>query len=72
MFNYYIWEQISWNAVIAGFCSLRIGENALICFSMMRQAGISVDIFTYASVMKVIGIISALEERKHIHGLVNT
>lgn len=65
-----LWDQISWNVVIAGFSNLGIGEEALTCFSKMRQAGISVDIFTYASVLKAVGNISALEEGKQIHGLV--
>ncbi|XP_027088819.1 pentatricopeptide repeat-containing protein At4g13650-like [Coffea arabica] len=65
-----LWDQISWNAVIAGFSNLGSGEEALTCFSKMRQAGISVDIFTYASVLKSIGIISALEVGKQIHSLV--
>lgn len=30
------WEQISWNAVIAGICNFECGEQALNCFSEMR------------------------------------
>ncbi|CAI9106841.1 OLC1v1006074C1 [Oldenlandia corymbosa var. corymbosa] len=63
------WDQISWNAVIAGFSNLGIGEEALNCFTQMRRAGISVDLFTYASVLKATGTISALEEGKQIHSL---
>ncbi|KAL3530788.1 hypothetical protein ACH5RR_010110 [Cinchona calisaya] len=65
-----LWDQISWNAVLAGFSNLGIGEEALTCFSKMRQAGVGVDIFTYASVLKAIGIFSALEEGQKIHSLV--
>ncbi|GAV78299.1 PPR domain-containing protein/PPR_2 domain-containing protein, partial [Cephalotus follicularis] len=65
-----IWDQISWNAVIAAFSNLGCGEEALDCFIRMRLAGIYMDFFTFASVLGAIGIISALEEGKQIHALV--
>ncbi|KAJ7947612.1 putative Pentatricopeptide repeat-containing protein [Quillaja saponaria] len=64
------WDQISWNAVISGLSNLEDGEEALICFSTMRQAGGKVDFFTYASILRAIGIISALHEGKQIHALI--
>lgn len=36
-------NQISRNAIIAGFCNLGSGEQALKCFCEMRQAGIDID-----------------------------
>ncbi|KAG8387895.1 hypothetical protein BUALT_Bualt02G0069000 [Buddleja alternifolia] len=64
------WDQIAWNAVIAGFSNLGIGEDALICFSQMRQAGFAIDFFTFSSVLKALGNCSALEEGKQIHALI--
>ncbi|KAK9280120.1 hypothetical protein L1049_013807 [Liquidambar formosana] len=64
------WDQISWNAVIAGFSSLGNSKEAVKYFSKMRQAGINVDFFTFTSVLRAIGIISALEEGKQTHALV--
>ncbi|XP_022148413.1 putative pentatricopeptide repeat-containing protein At3g23330 [Momordica charantia] len=65
-----MFDQISWNAVIAGFSNLGIGEEALECFIQMRQANIDVDFFTFTSIFRAIGITSALEEGRQIHGLV--
>lgn len=68
--NIRISDQISWNAVIAGFSNLGIGEEALKCFIQMRQENIDVDFFTFTSIFRAIGITSALEEGKQIHCLV--
>ncbi|XP_038902306.1 pentatricopeptide repeat-containing protein At1g11290, chloroplastic-like [Benincasa hispida] len=68
--NIRISDQISWNAVIAGFSNLGISEEALECFIQMRQENIDVDFFTFTSIFRAIGITSALEEGKQIHGLV--
>lgn len=65
-----IWDQISWNAVIAGFSNMGNGEEALVCFSKMRKDGISADSFTLASILKAMGIIAGLEDGKQSHGLV--
>ncbi|KAF3947086.1 hypothetical protein CMV_026734 [Castanea mollissima] len=64
------WDQISWNAVIAGFSNLGYGEESLKCFFEMRLAGVDVDFFTFTSILKAVGIISALEEGKQVHALV--
>ncbi|XP_022986802.1 pentatricopeptide repeat-containing protein At1g11290, chloroplastic-like [Cucurbita maxima] len=63
-------DQISWNAVIAGFSNLGIGEEALESFIQMRRENIDVDFFTFTSIFRAIGIGSALEEGRQIHGLV--
>ncbi|CAK9187873.1 unnamed protein product [Ilex paraguariensis] len=65
-----VWDQISWNAVISGFSNIDNGEEAFICFSRMRQAGIDVDLFTFTSILKAMGISSALEEGTQIQTLV--
>ncbi|KAG2710174.1 hypothetical protein I3843_04G014000 [Carya illinoinensis] len=64
------WNQISWNAAIAGFSNLGYVEESLKCFFEMRQGVIDVDFFTFTSVLKAVGIISALEEGKQIHALI--
>ncbi|KAF8402951.1 hypothetical protein HHK36_011044 [Tetracentron sinense] len=64
------WDQISWNAVIAGLSHLGNGEEAIKCFTKMRQTCFVIDFFTFTSVLKSIGIISALEEGKQTHALV--
>lgn len=65
-----VWDQISWNAVIAGFANLDSGEEAFNCFSKMRRAGIDADFFTFASILKAMGVISAHEQGKQTHALV--
>ncbi|KAA8543838.1 hypothetical protein F0562_021985 [Nyssa sinensis] len=65
-----IWDQISWNAVIAGFSNLGKGEEALTCFSKMKQAGINVDFFTFTSILRAMGIISTFKEGKQTHAII--
>ncbi|KAM5577691.1 pentatricopeptide repeat-containing protein [Rosa sericea] len=65
-----VWDQISWNAVIAGFCNIGSSEEALKCFSEMRQAGVAVDFFTFTSILRAAGTLSALVEGKKIHALI--
>lgn len=69
-FNVTIWDQISFNAIISGFSDLESGEEALKFFSKMRQEGVTIDFFTFTSVLKAIGTISSLNEGKKTHGLV--
>lgn len=64
------WDQISWNAAIAGFSNIGYDEEALKCFFDMWQAVIDVDFFTFSSVLKAVGVTSALEEGKQIHALI--
>nr|XP_011466744.1 PREDICTED: pentatricopeptide repeat-containing protein At1g11290-like [Fragaria vesca subsp. vesca] len=65
-----VWDQISWNAVIAGFCNIGSSEEALECFSEMRQAGVPADFFTFTSILRAAGTVSALVEGKKIHALI--
>uniref|UniRef100_A0A7N0U4R8 Pentatricopeptide repeat-containing protein n=1 Tax=Kalanchoe fedtschenkoi TaxID=63787 RepID=A0A7N0U4R8_KALFE len=64
------WNQIAWNAVIAGFARLECRQEAFECFGKMRQAGVCVDFFTILSALKAAGVTSALEEGKQVHALV--
>ncbi|WOG89146.1 hypothetical protein DCAR_0208382 [Daucus carota subsp. sativus] len=65
-----IWDQISWNAVIAGFAKLGKGEDALDCYFKMRQEGINIDVYTLSGILKAMGLIAALEEGRQTHGIV--
>ncbi|XP_061337934.1 pentatricopeptide repeat-containing protein At4g13650-like [Gastrolobium bilobum] len=64
------WNQISWNALIAGLSNLGDGEEALIHFSLMREAGVETDHFTFTSTLSAAGITSALNAGKKIHALI--
>ncbi|KAI3678276.1 hypothetical protein L6452_37563 [Arctium lappa] len=63
-------NKISCNAIIAGFSNLGSGKMTLSCFSEMRQAGIDIDFFTVASILKVTGVIAGLEEGRQAHALI--
>ncbi|RWR76223.1 pentatricopeptide repeat-containing protein, chloroplastic-like protein [Cinnamomum micranthum f. kanehirae] len=63
-------DQISCNSIIAGFSHLGNDLEVIRYFSKMRKACIDADYFTYASVLRAIGILSALEEGKQTHALV--
>lgn len=65
-----IWDQISWNAVIAGFSNIGSCEEALKCFSDMRQARVAMNFFTFASILRAVGTLSDLEAGKKIHALI--
>lgn len=65
------WDQISWNAAIAGLSNIGEWEEALKFFYTMRKGGIDMNSFTFTGVLKAIGNVSALEEGKHVHALVH-
>ncbi|KAI3760505.1 hypothetical protein L1987_50900 [Smallanthus sonchifolius] len=69
-------NNISCNAIIAGFSNLGNGDEALKFFIEMRKAGIDIDFCTIASILKVIGVIlkvigvmSLLEEGRQVYAL---
>ncbi|OWM68788.1 pentatricopeptide repeat-containing protein At1g11290, chloroplastic-like [Punica granatum] len=64
------WDQIAWNAIIAGYANLGQGKEALSCFAEMRKAGVELDFFTFVSALKGARICSALKEGKQLHGLI--
>ncbi|XP_058099339.1 pentatricopeptide repeat-containing protein At4g13650-like isoform X2 [Magnolia sinica] len=63
-------DQISCNSIIAGFSHLGDGQEVLERFAKMRQGCIDMDYFTFASVLRAIGILSALEDGKQTHALI--
>lgn len=68
--NVTVWDQISWNAVIAGLSTLGICEEAEMYFSHMRRAGVPLDAFTYVSILKATGTSTALKQGRQTHGLI--
>lgn len=64
-------DQVGWNAVIAGFANLGVGDEAFLFFRNMRRTGLAVNFYTLSSVLKALGKSSALEEAKQIHSLVS-
>ncbi|XP_072996295.1 pentatricopeptide repeat-containing protein At1g11290, chloroplastic-like isoform X1 [Typha latifolia] len=63
-------DQVSCNSIISGFSHLGDGKQVLQRFLQMRRENIHVDLFTFASVLRAIAILSALEEGKQIHALI--
>ncbi|CAL1404244.1 unnamed protein product [Linum trigynum] len=66
-----IWDQVSWNAVIAGYCNLECEKEAFRCFCEMRQTGTDGDFYTFTSLVGVIGSSSFLEEGREVHALIS-
>ncbi|KAL1298455.1 hypothetical protein HN51_042815 [Arachis hypogaea] len=64
------WDKVSLNALIAGLSNLGNGEEALIRYSLMREAGIETDHFVFSSILNSAGITSALNDGKKIHALI--
>ncbi|CAN1808757.1 Pentatricopeptide repeat-containing protein At4g13650 [Linum perenne] len=69
--NVTIWDQVSWNALISGYCNLEREKEALRCFCEMRRVGIDGDFYTFTSLLGAIGNSSFLEEGREIHALVS-
>ncbi|KAJ6828115.1 pentatricopeptide repeat-containing protein-like, chloroplastic [Iris pallida] len=63
-------ELIFCNAVIAGYLRLGEGRLALGKFLDMSRECVGADFFTFASVLRAIGVLSALEEGRQTHGLI--
>jgi pentatricopeptide repeat protein len=58
----------TWNAVIAAFAEVGLGEEALKCFSELRSGGlVSPDEVTYACILKACGRIGAIDCGREIH-----
>ncbi|RWR98136.1 pentatricopeptide repeat-containing protein [Cinnamomum micranthum f. kanehirae] len=63
-------KQVHGQVIREGFSHLGNDLEVIRYFSKMRKACIDADYFTYASVLRAIGILSALEEGKQTHALV--
>ncbi|KAI5076844.1 hypothetical protein GOP47_0008909 [Adiantum capillus-veneris] len=61
-----VWDTVSWNAIIAGYCQHGYNEEALNCFERMQNEGLFPDAPTFARVLKVCGSIGAAEKGREI------
>eukprot|EP01018_Ginkgo_biloba_P029860 Gb_06975 [translate_table: standard] len=60
-------DVVSWNSMIAGYSQQGYDENALNFFSLMQQAGMKPDLFTFTSVLSACANLEALDEGKKVH-----
>eukprot|EP01018_Ginkgo_biloba_P007201 Gb_03579 [translate_table: standard] len=60
-------NAVSWNAMIAGYAQNEHGEEAWKLYCQMQRAGMELNQFTFASVLKACASIVALEEGKQVH-----
>jgi pentatricopeptide repeat protein len=61
-------DLISWNAMIAGYAYNGRCEEALKLSFQMKQIGVKLNQFTYASILSVSSSLPAFEEGKQLHG----
>eukprot|EP01018_Ginkgo_biloba_P030030 Gb_09794 [translate_table: standard] len=60
-------DAVSWNAMIAGYALNGHGEEALEIICKMQEAGMKLDHFTFATILRACASIAALEHGKQIH-----
>ncbi|KAI5075024.1 hypothetical protein GOP47_0010985 [Adiantum capillus-veneris] len=60
-------NEVTWNALIAGYVQHGCGEEALKCFEKMQRTGFSPTVVTYISTLKACASIGALEKGEDIH-----
>ena len=60
-------DLVSWNILIAGCTKHEDRKEALACFKCMQNAGLTPDTVTYVSILKVCGIIGAVENGHSFH-----
>ncbi|KAH7436565.1 hypothetical protein KP509_05G026100 [Ceratopteris richardii] len=60
-------DAVSWNALIAGYAEQCKGEEALACFDLMQQEGISPDRVTFTCILKACASIGAIDKGKYFH-----
>ncbi|KAL6844702.1 hypothetical protein ACP4OV_025361 [Aristida adscensionis] len=60
-------NEVSWNALIAGYARKGDGETTLMTFAEMQRNGFQATHFTYSSVFSAIAGIGALEQGKWVH-----
>ncbi|KAM6548273.1 hypothetical protein CsatB_019949 [Cannabis sativa] len=63
-------DSISWTTMITGFTQKGLGREALDKFRDMRSEGLTMDQFTFGSVLTACGGLLALEEGKQIHAFI--
>lgn len=60
-------NEVSWNALIAGFARKGDGETTLMKFAEMQRNGFGATHFTYSSVFSALARIGALEQGRWVH-----
>ena len=60
-------DIVSWSALIAGYAQQGRGNEALYYFEWMQVEGLSPNLITFISILKVCGSIGAIEKGKEIH-----
>eukprot|EP01018_Ginkgo_biloba_P012605 Gb_10908 [translate_table: standard] len=63
-------DEVSWNAMIAGYTRHGYDEEALKVFIEMQQAGMKLDQFTFPTVLNACASIPALVQGKQIHAVI--
>ncbi|KAM0983721.1 hypothetical protein ACFX2C_011229 [Malus domestica] len=63
-------DSISWTTMISGLNQNGAGGKALAKFREMRLQGLSMDQYTFGSVLTACGSLSALEEGKQVHAYI--
>ncbi|KAI5058798.1 hypothetical protein GOP47_0026968 [Adiantum capillus-veneris] len=60
-------DNVGWTSLIIGYCEHGASNEALDCFQQMQKRGISLDVVTFASVLKACSHMGAEETGKEIH-----
>ncbi|KAH7290222.1 hypothetical protein KP509_30G037100 [Ceratopteris richardii] len=60
-------DVFCWTSLIEGYVEQGLSEEALECFKLMKQKGVSPTTVTFASVLKACGSIGAVESGEQIH-----
>ncbi|KAH7306665.1 hypothetical protein KP509_22G024000 [Ceratopteris richardii] len=60
-------DQVSWNALIAGYTQWGYGHEAIRCFEKMQSAGFSPDSVTFTCVLQACGCVGALDKGQDVH-----
>ena len=58
---------VTWTALIAGYAQYGYGEEALKCYGLMQEEGISPNTYTFACILKACGSIGADSKAHHVH-----
>ncbi|KAI5058786.1 hypothetical protein GOP47_0026956 [Adiantum capillus-veneris] len=63
-------NEVSWTALITGFCLYRYNEETLKCFALMKHEGLVPDAVTFACILKACASIGSYEEGEAIHATI--
>lgn len=63
-------DDVSWNALIAGYAQIGNGDEAMKLFCQMQRMGFKIGHFTLGSVLKVCGSVPMPEQGKLVHAYI--